>query len=340
MLCESADKHKYNAAKARKDTREIVKGMGYNDIVLFYNNHPKPLISLEIIINSIRALMYAKKGDNIFFQYPYYPAFVNRTIFSILRFGKKLKHYRVTMLIHDVIALRSRLGDSDGGQRALHSEVSAWKWIDNVICHTENMKAALEKAEANVHYSVLGPFYFLYNGEVCKRTYSNFPVVMVAGNLSKEKCKYVYELSNVKNVRFDLFGTNYTGLKNEYIRYRGKYEPVELISHLDGQFGLVWDGDGVDTCSGDYGNYLKYNSPHKFSLYLAAGVPVIVWQESALASYVQEAGIGICICSLMELPTYLSNMQEEAYDRMVANVMQARKNILSGNRLREILTNR
>ena len=336
MLCESS-KHKYNAAKARKDTREIIKGMGYNDIVLFYNNHPKPLIALEIIINSIKALMYAKKGDNIFFQYPYYPAFVNRTIFSILRFGKKLKHYRVTMLIHDVIALRSRLGDSDEGQKALHSEVSAWKWIDNVICHTENMKAALEKVGVNVHYSVLGPFYFLYNGEVCKRTYSNFPVVMVAGNLSKEKCKYVYELSNVKNVRFDLFGTNYTGLKNEHIRYRGKYEPVELISHLDGQFGLVWDGDRIDTCSGNYGNYLKYNSPHKFSLYLAAGVPVIVWKESALAEYVEKNCIGLTVHNLKELKKVLNDLHEREYNEMVENVFRVRESIIHGRQLKKAI---
>lgn len=337
MLCESADKHKYNAAKARKDTREIVKGMGYRDIVLFHNHHPKPLISVEIMMNSVRALLAAKKEDNLFFQYPYYPSVVNRTIFSILRIGKKIKHYKVTMLIHDVIALRSRLGDPDGGQKALRSEAAAWKWIDNVICHTENMRAALEKTGADVHFSVLGPFDYLYDGAVCERAYAKSPTVMIAGNLAKEKCAYVYELSHVEDVRFDLFGTNYTGVHNERIQYRGKFEPVELISHLDGQFGLVWDGDSVDTCSGDYGNYLKYNSPHKFSLYLAAGVPLIVWKESALAKYVEQNRIGITVRSLKELKNILHDLREQEYNDMLKNVMGVREEIIRGRHLRNAI---
>ncbi len=337
MLCESSDKHKYNTAKARKDTREIVKGMGYRDVALFHNNHPKALIPAEIVISCVRALLSAKKGDNLFFQYPYYPAVVNKTIFSILRFGKRLRHYKVTMLIHDVIALRSRLGDPDGGQKALHSEAAAWEWIDNVICHTENMKAALEKTGIPIHFSVLGPFYYLYEGETRERAYSDAPVVMVAGNLLKEKCGYVYELSNVKDVKFDLFGTNYTGKNNEHIHYRGKFEPVELISHLDGQFGLVWDGDSVDTCSGDFGNYLKYNSPHKFSLYLAAGVPLIVWRESALAKYVEENEIGLCVDSLTELPAVFNAISPQAYEKMCLNVMDLRKRIINGENLKLVL---
>ena len=50
-------------------------------------------------------------------------------------------------------------------------------------------------------------------------------------------------------------------------------------------------------CTGQYGEYLKINSPFKFSLYLAANRPVVVWSKSALASYVKEYKLGICVDS-------------------------------------------
>ena len=34
----------------------------------------------------------------------------------------------------------------------------------------------------------------------------------------------------------------------------------------------MWDGPSPDTCAGVYGAYLRYNNPHKTSLYLAAGL--------------------------------------------------------------------
>ena len=53
---------------------------------------------------------------------------------------------------------------------------------------------------------------------------------------------------------------------------------------MEGSFGLVWDGISVETCAGVYGEYLKVNNPHKTSLYLASGIPVIIWKEAAWLS--------------------------------------------------------
>ena len=56
----------------------------------------------------------------------------------------------------------------------------------------------------------------------------------------------------------------------------GSFLPDELPSALEGSFGLVWDGDSSKTCSGVFGEYLRYNNSHKASLYLASGFPIIV----------------------------------------------------------------
>lgn len=53
----------------------------------------------------------------------------------------------------------------------------------------------------------------------------------------------------------------------------------ELPGALVQSFGLVWDGNSMDTCTGNYGSYLRINDPHKVSLYLSSGLPIIVGQK-------------------------------------------------------------
>ena len=48
-------------------------------------------------------------------------------------------------------------------------------------------------------------------------------------------------------------------MKNKY-EYKGVFKP-DIIGHLEGSWGLVWDGDSTETRSGTWGSYLK-NSLH------------------------------------------------------------------------------
>lgn len=336
VLCESATKEE-TTSKARRDAREIVTQCGYESIILFHNRRPKPIILLEIIAGCLRTVAMAGEGDRVFFQYPYYSKLVHKVIFGLLSLGKRIKGYKVCMLIHDVMAMRSEAWMTEKGNKILYTEIKAWHWIDRVICHSENMRTAFRKVSDFDRYSILGPFDYLYDGPTCERAYSTLPVVMFAGNLNRPKCGFVYKLSEIDDVRFDLFGPRYSGGETETIHHRGTYSSDELVSHLDGQFGLIWDGDSLETCAGYFGEYLRYNSPHKFSLYLAAGVPVIVWEESALAGYVRNNHIGITVRDLNELKWKLSELNEEEYNKMVANVMRVRVDIITGAQLKKAL---
>ena len=75
----------------------------------------------------------------------------------------------------------------------------------------------------------------------------------------------------------------------------------------------VWDGEKPDTCAGGTGEYLRYNNPHKLSLYLSAGLPVIIWKEAAEAEFVERTGAGLTVASLYEVKEILDNMTEEQY---------------------------
>ena len=152
--------------------------------------------------------------------------------------------------------------------------------------------------------------------------------VIVAGSLHPKKSRYIYNAP--ETLKLNLFGINYDdrGLKNH--NYKGSFMPDELPFVLEGSFGLVWDGDTADTCSGVYGEYLRLNNPHKTSLYLASSIPVIIWDQAALADFVEENGCGIKVSSLQEIPGILSNMSEDKYRELTEGAKAVSERLRAG----------
>ncbi len=100
------------------------------------------------------------------------------------------------------------------------------------------------------------------------------------------------------------------------MRYLGVFESNHTAT-VEGGWGLVWDGTSIDTCEGELGDYLRLIASHKLSLYLAMGIPVIVWKESAEAEFVTREGLGIAVSSLKELPDRISAISDDEYGRML-----------------------
>ena len=113
-------------------------------------------------------------------------------------------------------------------------------------------------------------------------------------------------------------------------KFKGFVPSDQLIEQVSAHFGLIWEGDSIHTCSGDLGIYQKINNPHKASLYIRCNLPIIIWKEAALASFVAENKIGVCIDSLEELDSILSSISAESYNEMVRNIKEINKKIASG----------
>ena len=331
VLCEYAEKREFTAGnKARTDTVRILKSQGYRHIPLFRSKNKKIIVLFQMMWGSIRTIISANKDDVVFLQYPYYPSIVNKTLFRVLRAGRVLKKYKIELLLHDVVGLRS----GSDAEQVLSQEVNEFNHFDKVICHNEKMRSALKDAGCKVELTTLGPFDYLVEKNKIPSMKSGDDSglsVVIAGNLSEEKCGYVYKLNELSNVEFRLYGIGYTGKSDENITYEGKFDPEELVKVLKGKFGLVWDGDSLETCDGIYGNYLRYNNPHKFSLYLAAGIPLIVWNQSALADYVKKYNLGICIDSLYDLNDF--NINSEIYEDMKKSISAYRGELVKGSHL-------
>ena len=110
-----------------------------------------------------------------------------------------------------------------------------------------------------------------------------------------------------------------------------------MISNLKGKYGLVWDGDSLDTCSGLTGEYLKINNPHKLSLYLAVGLPVIIWEKAAEAEFVLKENVGVTVKSLYELPQRLATVSYNDYNIMKNNVRIVGERLRRGEYMMEAI---
>ena len=166
--------------------------------------------------------------------------------------------------------------------------------------------------------------------------YLYYYFLLLTGNLDKTKSGYVYQLP--KDAHFDLFGANYDeSFQQENVSYRGKVYPDDLPGLLKGSFGLAWDGPSAETCSDVFGEYLKYNNPHKTSLFFAAGLPVLVWREAAISEFIQSNFCGILIDSLNEISDVLQNITDEQYDEMLTSVNIIRQKIILGEYMKKAL---
>ena len=75
---------------------------------------------------------------------------------------------------------------------------------------------------------------------------------------------------------------------------------------------------------------MKYNTPHKLSLYIAAGLPVIVWKQAAVAAFVTKHEIGIAVESLTDVSERIQSLSDGEYNEMVKTVKKLQKEVVKG----------
>jgi len=133
-------------------------------------------------------------------------------------------------------------------------------------------------------------------------------------------------------------GSNTEEKKDRNIEFMGKKAPDELIENISQcTWGLVWDGISINTCCGLLGTYLRFNNSHKCGLYLAARVPVIVWEESGMASFVNKYKVGICVSSLHDAADIINCMDQKVYNIYKKNAQSIGQLISEGKFFLEAL---
>ena len=328
--------------KARNDVEEIVKREGYQPLLLTVDNwyHMGTVKAQQHKAKALaQAFSQLKSGDQLLIQFPmlHHSFFTTRLVRKIQRRGVK-----VYFIIHDLEALRYANLDTVPLKHKIRvhlQESSLLKIADGIIAHNPIMKSVLvDKGIAENKTVSLGIFdYLIPNFQEKTGQTKNLPII-VAGNLAQEKAGYLYQLP--ARPAYNLYGVGFDesrALANE--TYFGSFLPDELPAVLEGGFGLVWDGDSAETCSGVFGEYLRYNNSHKASLYLASGFPLVVWKQSALSHFVLENGCGIAVDSLQDLKATIDNLSDTDYQDLVENTKRVGKGIRDGHYLLTALNN-
>lgn len=258
-----------------------------------------------------------KDADNIVFQYPIYSSFIMKRLIPTI---KKHTHANLIIVIHDIEGIRMFQNGS-----YQQDEMDILNAADLIISHNQFMTNWLNQQHVNAKIVNLNLFDY-YNPQPLNTNHAFNKSVVFAGNLAKSEFLPKFN----PDFPLTLFGPNPADKYPSNVSYQGNFDPDELPAHLTQNFGLVWDGTSVTTCDGTYGHYLKYNNPHKTSLYLSSGLPVIIWKEAALARFIVKNNVGFAVDSLNEIHDRLNQMTTEDYQTMKQNTINVAEKLRSG----------
>lgn len=322
-------------SKPHTDAEKTANSLGFESIYLYgsrLSKLGKPIwkkVLLHIYNLSYQAyvLWQARKLNSIkdadiFVQY----GFSTEAMFYIVRKLRK-NNNRIILLLHDLDSLRLNGEGSSVASayiRKLHrNEKELLRNTDVAIVHSAPMAERLRELGFKGDIETLRFFDYLntYEVEDSNTDIKEVINIVFAGNL--EKSPFINELHTLEtytNLRYHLYGKHTNDIPtNESVIYKGCFQN-DNIADIDGTWGLVWDGESVDTCKGNFGEYLKINAPFKFSLYLAKGLPVIVWKASAMAKYVEEYGLGITVNSLNDIYPTIQKLSTSQIEQIKENV--------------------
>lgn len=313
--------------KARADVNVVLQSAGYKPLT-FGSTSPIGLWRVLIRHWNILSLRWKiKKTDVVFIQFPWIHN--NKTEFYHNLFNSGAQ---VDCVIHDLDSFRCP------EDKQHNDELVQLNRCHSIIAHTPAMKEFLLKNGVDGDkIKILNFFPYLTSDPLRSLSPDSKPVVVFAGNL--EKSPFVNHLGEIAsdNLRFNLYGKGAGKfVDSEYVKYKGVFEPNHPAA-VEGNWGLVWDGAELETCSGLYGNYLRYNSSHKISLYLAMGIPVILWEESSLRDVIEKHNLGITISSLTELESKISKMPASTIAKIQQSVREFAPQIRSGEIFRKHL---
>ncbi|MFT8878835.1 MAG: beta-1,6-galactofuranosyltransferase [Oenococcus sp.] len=262
------------ADKAKEDFAQIAAAMGFRVLKIDRARKKADLVG-------------AQAGDLLIHQYPSYLGDDWE-----LTFEHELQQKGILfgVLIHDFEPLRlTAQAENSAAFQIMHQ-------ADFLIVHNQRM--ADRFSSINAHIFKIQLFDYLTEHTIPEKKAIHHALVY-AGSLVKAAWLKHYSLPIPLTV-FGRVPRAWDFSASKTIQIKNPIDPSILPASLPAAWGLVWDED-LDPNKTHYQDYEKINSPHKLSLYLAAGIPVIVWQRSALAEFVREHRLGLLINDLTDI---------------------------------------
>lgn len=296
--------------QAKNDVDRIVASLGYHSLTRSQGGG-KAARFFTKLAGVARIATTLKRGDTLFLQYPL------KKFYKLACILARLKGARVVTLVHDLGAFRRHKLTPGQENRRLSQ-------TDFLIVHNAAMKQWLLQHGCRMPLYELGIFDYLSDSKPARYDTPHHPWrVVYAGGLGRWRNNFLYDIDPyIDRWELHIYGKGLDGQAAQgwkHIAYHGFVDSETFVGTAEADFGLVWDGDSLDECTGPWGVYLKINNPHKTSFYLRAGIPVLVWSQSAMAPFIAEHGLGIAIDSLKDIGRVLNGLTPDRYAALKAN---------------------
>lgn len=293
------------AGKAMRDVFSVLQEKNAQIIRGIPKRCPRWMKVLDLPYLAVFLLLCAGKGDVIFYSIP-----ENHIKIKLIRMFRPVKRYKAVCFINDLNAQRYGAG---GNRKKADQEIWDVGAADDVLIPNKNTEKMLRDAGVTANMVPVGIWDYRMDREQVRRLRQTQEsalrekreriCIAFAGNLNKSE--FLAKINIPEGIQLELWGKLEEQKQKELPEgcyYHGILSSEEIPLAICGMdFGLVWDGSGKDEIEGGLGEYLRYNNSHKCALYLAAGIPVIVWSKSGMAHFVKEHQCGITIDRLSEL---------------------------------------
>lgn len=281
-------------------------------------------LKLRSVLEQVR-----QQGRKVILQYPLQPFAYHEKQEQYAELLKILDTEKTWLWVHDINHLRFN-------SECYSNELKWLGLFQKFIVHNEAMEYYLKQyvtVEDCIRNEIFD--YQCYSRSVrCHDVMrQSLLQVVYAGNLARDKSPFLYSLKKeLMKFRINTYGQRTEAFLNSRVNYCGSFKADVLPDKLCGDIGLIWDGE-IDSAKDTsmQKKYTRYNAPHKFSCYMAAGLPVIAWREAAIAEVVRKYKVG-----------YLINNVYEINDLDLSDYEECRKNAASlGEKVRSgYFTNR
>ncbi len=310
--------------KAPLDICRILEQTGDVENAVFYtekgNDFPVYLEMMELIRQAVRM------ERTIIVQYPMQPAEYHIRQKECAVLLEKMDVERTIVFVHDINYIRYQ--DIEIYQKEK-------EWLGRFryfIVHNNRMEQCLRQLVPDCKCIQIELFDYLCrdfykDGNLVSHENMNLQVIF-AGSLSMEKAPFLYQLEADKmHFEMNLYGKWVCKVSNPKIWYGGSTNAEVLPERFTGDLGLIWDGE-VNAAS-DHSpqrQYNRINIPHKFSCYMAAGLPVVAWKDSAIAEMIEKYQVGYLIEDLYEI----NDLDMSKYGYYKKNAEELSKKIRTG----------
>ena len=310
-------------SKAMRDVMHLLDKQGYHAmpaLPVTFNKLFKLIVDIPLLILTI--LFFVRTRGVVVYIIP-----SNTLRIKFLVLLRSLLGFKLICFLNDVDQLRMHTSSKYAKEE--RASIAAADCILAPNFQAAKMLRKLFHVNKPIEAVEVWDYLSEYTPSINEIKYDSYDTIAYAGNLSKSP--FIYKLDHIP-YNFRIWGDGVEKDLPTNVHHQGAVMPDELPPLLNNcDWGLIWDGPFIEECGGPMGIYMKFYNAHKCGLYLAAGLPLIVWKQSGMAHFVESHQVGICVESLRDLPSIMDSLTKEQYLAFRKNVLHESALIRNGH---------